>query len=234
MKQRRAEGRRWPDTARLCAAARAQTTRTGRPATAAHVATWRADAAKHGHPPDGSLSATRGRGAQGVPPAAARRPSWGATSAMIGQHPEGEDRAYDPRCHRSRPSWPTEENDHVTERRTRIETETAPVRVLSPAQGEVPVPGPRAGRPPAHSLLRLLPVPAGSAPRTVPRGPRGAPVSVPPAPDASTDRPSSDHARPPGDAEHDGATEAGDPAMRVTSSWLTEAAGSVHQRHAHN
>ena len=117
----RAGERRWPDTARLCAAARAQATRTGRPAIAAHVATWRADAAKHGHPPDGSLSATRGRGAQGVPPAAARRPSWGATSAMIGQHPEGEDRAYDPRCHRSRPSWPTEEDDHVTERRTRIE-----------------------------------------------------------------------------------------------------------------
>ena len=72
----RAGGRRWPDTARLCAAARAQATRTGRPATAAHVATWRADAAKHGHPPDGSVSATPGRGAQGVPPAAARRPSW--------------------------------------------------------------------------------------------------------------------------------------------------------------
>ena len=121
-----------------------------------------------------------------------------------------------------------EEDDHVTQRRTRIETETAPVRDLSPAQGEVPVPGPGAGRPPAHPLLRLLPVPAGSAPRTVPRGPRGAPVSVPPAPDASTDRPSSDHARPPGDTEHDGATEAGDPTMRVTSSWLTEAAGSVH------
>ena len=74
----------------------------------------------------------------------------------------------------------------------------------------------------------------GSAPRTAPRGPPGAPVSVPPAPDASTDRPSSGHARPLGDAEHDGATQAGDPAMRVTSSWLTEAEGSVHQRHAHN
>ena len=126
---------------------------------------------------------------------------------------------------------PTEEDDYVTQRRTRIATETTPVRDLSPAQGEVPVPGPRSGRPPAHPLLRLLPVPAGSAPRTVPRGPRGAPVSVPPAPDASTDRPSSGHARPPGDTEHDGATEAGDPTIRVTSSWLTEAAGSVHQRH---
>ena len=42
---------------------------------------------------------------------------------------------------------PTEEDDYVTQRRTRIETETAPVRDLSPAQGEVPVPGPRAGRP---------------------------------------------------------------------------------------
>ena len=99
----RAGGRRWPDTARLCAAARAQATRTGRPAIAAHVATWRADAAKHGHPPDGSLSATRGRGAQGVPlpPPADLRES---TAAMIGQPPEGEDRAYDLRCHRSRPS----------------------------------------------------------------------------------------------------------------------------------
>jgi hypothetical protein len=38
-----------------------------------------------------------------------------------------------------------------------------------------------------------------------------------PAPDASTDRPSSGHARPPGEAEHDSATEAGDPAMRVNS-----------------
>ena len=57
---------------------------------------------------------------------------------------------------------PMEEDDYVTQRRTRIETETAPVRDLSPAQGEVPVPGPGAGRPPAHPLLRLLPVPAGS------------------------------------------------------------------------
>ena len=182
----------------------------------------------------GGETHTEGRRGSGAPPAATYRPSWGSTAAMIGQHSESEDRAHDPRCHRSRPSWPTEEDDYVTQRRTRIETDTAPVRDLSPAQGEVPVPGPRAGRPPAHPLLRLLPVPAGSAPRTAPRGPPGAPVSVPPAPDASTDRPSSGHVRPPGDAAHDGATQAGDPAMRVTSSWLTETAGSEHQRHAHN
>ena len=37
-------GWRWPDTARLCAAARAQAHRTGWPAIVAHVTTWRADA----------------------------------------------------------------------------------------------------------------------------------------------------------------------------------------------
>ena len=43
----RGRGRQWPDTARLCAAARAQATDTNRPAIVAHVATGRADAAEH-------------------------------------------------------------------------------------------------------------------------------------------------------------------------------------------
>ena len=45
------KGRRWPDTARLCAADRAQPTPTGWPAIAVHVATGRADATEHGHTP---------------------------------------------------------------------------------------------------------------------------------------------------------------------------------------
>ena len=44
-------GRRGPDTARLCAAARAQATRTGRSAIVAHAATGWADAAEHTHAP---------------------------------------------------------------------------------------------------------------------------------------------------------------------------------------
>ena len=49
----RVRGLHGPDTARLCAAARAQAkTPTGRPAIVAHVATGRADAAEHGHAPD--------------------------------------------------------------------------------------------------------------------------------------------------------------------------------------
>ena len=42
---------RWPDIARLCAAAHAQATRTGRAAIVAHAATGRADAADHAHAP---------------------------------------------------------------------------------------------------------------------------------------------------------------------------------------
>ena len=49
---------RGPDTARRCAAARAQATRTGRSAIVAHAATRRADAADHGHAP-GSTEAPR-------------------------------------------------------------------------------------------------------------------------------------------------------------------------------
>ena len=49
----RVRGLHGPDTARLCAAARAQAKPlTGRPAIVAHVATGRADAAEHGHAPD--------------------------------------------------------------------------------------------------------------------------------------------------------------------------------------
>ena len=49
----RVRGLHGPDTARLCAAARAQAPHpTGRPAIVAHVATGRADAAEHGHAPD--------------------------------------------------------------------------------------------------------------------------------------------------------------------------------------
>ena len=44
-------GRRGPDTARLCAAARAQATRPDRPAIVAHAATGWADAAEHTHAP---------------------------------------------------------------------------------------------------------------------------------------------------------------------------------------
>ena len=51
----RVRGRRGPDTARLCAAARGQATRPGRPAIVAHAATGWADAAEHGHAPDGSF-----------------------------------------------------------------------------------------------------------------------------------------------------------------------------------
>ena len=53
-----ASGRWEPDTARLCAAARAQATRPGRSAIVAHAATRRADAADHGHAP-GSTEAPR-------------------------------------------------------------------------------------------------------------------------------------------------------------------------------
>ena len=44
-------GRQWPDTARLCAAARARATGTNRPAIVAHAARGLADAAEHEHPP---------------------------------------------------------------------------------------------------------------------------------------------------------------------------------------
>ena len=59
--QSRAGGRRGPNTARRCAPDRVQATRTGRPVIVAHAATGRADAANHGHAPDGSSSATRSR-----------------------------------------------------------------------------------------------------------------------------------------------------------------------------
>ena len=75
---------RWPDTARLCAAGRAQAHTTGRSAIAAHVATWRADAAEHGHAPDGSASATRGG-------AAVRLPAGGVSPAP-GTGPWAQDR----------------------------------------------------------------------------------------------------------------------------------------------
>ena len=47
----RRRARRGPDTARLCAAARAQATRPGRPAIVEHAATGWADAAEHTHAP---------------------------------------------------------------------------------------------------------------------------------------------------------------------------------------
>ena len=64
MTNSRPTGLHGPDTARLCAAARAQAKPpTGRPAIVAHVATGRADAAEHGHAPDPTEPPGQGVGA---------------------------------------------------------------------------------------------------------------------------------------------------------------------------
>ena len=67
----RAAVRRWPDTARLGAADRVQAPSTGRPATAAHAATGRADAANHGHAPGARAPRRRRPRARSAPRPAA-------------------------------------------------------------------------------------------------------------------------------------------------------------------
>ena len=86
----RGRGRQWPDTARLCAAARAQATRTGRSAIVAHAATGQADAAEHEHTPGPAAGASRKAGCHSPAQGHTRQRGVASRSPPAASCPAGE------------------------------------------------------------------------------------------------------------------------------------------------